>query len=143
MFPEQHLTDAELVAFSRRFGELEPDRLHATRRRRAAGRPEIRVISDVGKMDVAAGGDDDVGWHTDMSAEALPPPLAESEQLLDRLWRATVKTARIWTHRWAPGDVVIWDSRCTIHRGDPFESGTRRTLYRTQIKSQHPPVPWE
>jgi taurine dioxygenase len=66
-------------------------------------------------------------------------PLAESEALLDELWsyatRADIAWHNQWRHQWQPGDVVLWDNRCTMHRRDAFDPNSRRILYRTQIKS--------
>ena len=37
-----------------------------------------------------------------------------------------------------PGDLVIWDNRCTMHRRDAFDPATRRVMHRTQIKANNP-----
>jgi taurine dioxygenase len=62
-------------------------------------------------------------------------PLAESETLLDELWSYATRDDIAWSNQWQPGDVVLWDNRCTMHRRDSFDPNTRRILYRTQIKS--------
>jgi taurine dioxygenase len=62
-------------------------------------------------------------------------PLAESETLLDELWSYATRDDIAWSNQWQPGDVVLWDNRCTMHRRDSFDANTRRILYRTQIKS--------
>ena len=62
-------------------------------------------------------------------------PLAESEALLDELWSRATRDEIAWHNEWQPGDVVLWDNRCTMHRRDSFDPGSRRILYRTQIKS--------
>jgi len=81
---DQTLSDAELVAFGRRFGELEisdplPSPL-ANEGRVAQGRgdarfPEVTVVSNVVENGVAIGGlgDGEVIWHTDMSSRPAPP----------------------------------------------------------------------
>jgi taurine dioxygenase len=61
-------------------------------------------------------------------------PLAESETLLDELWSYATRDDIAWSNQWQPGDVVLWDNRCTMHRRDSFDPNTRRILYRTQIK---------
>jgi alpha-ketoglutarate-dependent 2,4-dichlorophenoxyacetate dioxygenase len=35
---------------------------------------------------------------------------------------------RIYTHRWQPGDVLLWDERATVHRGRPWPYAEERTL---------------
>ncbi len=50
--------------------------------------------------------------------------------LLDLRDHAVQKEFR-YAHRWQPGDLVIWDNRCTMHRGLPYEDGKyRRELVR-------------
>jgi taurine dioxygenase len=63
--------------------------------------------------------------------------LAESERLLDEIW-SFVETA-IYKHRWALGDLVLWDNRTTMHRRDAFDSKARRVMHRTQIKGSGAP----
>jgi taurine dioxygenase len=66
--------------------------------------------------------------------------LEESEALLDELWHVASEPSRAWTHEWNPGDLVLWDNRCTMHRRDAFDASTRRILHRTQVKSTQRPV---
>ena len=63
--------------------------------------------------------------------------LAESERLLDQLWSYIETT--VYRHRWARGDVVLWDNRTTMHRRDAFDPSARRILHRTQIKGSSAP----
>jgi taurine dioxygenase len=241
LFPGQRLTDAEIIAFSRRLGELDLAPIQETGRRFVEGHPEIYVVSNVIENGVPIGslGAGEAVWHTDMSYQDVPPkasilyalevppeggntsfcsmydawdrlpadvrnqargrslkhngtynsggflrlgaiatedprtadgsvhplvcrhpethrphlylgrrrlawiedlPLSESEALLDRLWQATTDSARVWTHRWAPGDLVLWDNRCTMHRRDPFDAATRRILHRTQVRGAEAPA---
>jgi taurine dioxygenase len=66
--------------------------------------------------------------------------LAESEALLDELWRFVERPEFKWEHVWRVGDLVMWDNRCTMHRRDPFDDATRRIMHRTQIKGAASPV---
>jgi taurine dioxygenase len=63
--------------------------------------------------------------------------LAESERLLDEIW-SFVETA-VYRHRWAVGDLVLWDNRTTMHRRDAFDPEERRIMHRTQIKGSAAP----
>jgi alpha-ketoglutarate-dependent taurine dioxygenase len=66
-------------------------------------------------------------------------PLAESEALLDEVWSYATQEAFAWHNDWRVGDLVLWDNRCTMHRRDQFDPGTRRIMHRTQIKGgTHP-----
>jgi taurine dioxygenase len=61
-----------------------------------------------------------------------------SEALLDALWAHADDPALAWYHRWQPGDVVIWDNRCTMHRRNSFDAAARRVMHRTQVKGTRP-----
>jgi taurine dioxygenase len=66
-------------------------------------------------------------------------PVPESEALLDELWRSGTRDELTWAHQWHPGDLVLWDNRCTMHRRDRFDANSRRILHRTQIKGESRP----
>ena len=61
--------------------------------------------------------------------------LAESEALLDELWRHATQPQFTFRQQWRVGDVLVWDNRCTLHRRDAFDPRARRLLHRTQIKA--------
>jgi len=63
--------------------------------------------------------------------------LDESERLLDALWAAVESV--VYRHRWALGDLVLWDNRTTMHRRDAFDPASRRIMHRTQIKGSSAP----
>jgi len=63
--------------------------------------------------------------------------LDESERLLDALWAAVESV--VYRHRWAVGDLVLWDNRTTMHRRDAFDPNARRIMHRTQIKGSGAP----
>ena len=61
---------------------------------------------------------------------------ADSEALLDEMWSWITRAEISWHHKWRVGDVVMWDNRCTLHRRDEFDAGTRRIMHRSQIKGR-------
>lgn len=63
-------------------------------------------------------------------------PLAQSEALLDELWRYAALAENTWTQRWQAGDLVIWDNRRVMHRRDGFDDSQRRLMKRCQVLSQ-------
>jgi alpha-ketoglutarate-dependent taurine dioxygenase len=241
LFRGQTLDDDGLIAFSRRFGELDFAPIQENGRRFVDGHPEIYVVSNVIENGVAIGslGAGEAVWHTDMSYledppkasmlyaieippaggntgftsmyrayEALPETLkrrlagrrvkhdgtynsggyvregvtptddpreapgtyhpivcthpetgrkclylgrrrnayiegldiAESEALLDEVWRYATRDELTWYNTWRVGDVVLWDNRCTMHRRDPFDASSRRVMHRTQMKGEARPV---
>jgi taurine dioxygenase len=40
---------------------------------------------------------------------------AESDAVLDYLYRHSVRPEFTCRHRWSPGDICFWDNRCTMH----------------------------
>jgi taurine dioxygenase len=66
--------------------------------------------------------------------------LAASEALLDELWSYVARPDVAWEHVWRVGDLVLWDNRCTMHRRDAFDPGTRRIMHRTQVKGETRPA---
>lgn len=239
VFRGQQLSDAALVAFSRRFGEL--DTVPGWEPYSPEGFPEVLTISNVTQGDTPIGvlGDGEAAWHTDMSYIDQPPPasllhsleipveggdtcfmsmyavlndltaelreaiagkslnhdasydssgqlrsihdevldvsqapgarhpiirkhpetgrpalylgrrlnayvigetVADSEDLLDRLWAHCDQERFVYRHRWQSGDLVMWDNRCAMHRRDPFDPAARRIMHRTQTKGDAPVV---
>ncbi|HEX3348560.1 MAG TPA: TauD/TfdA family dioxygenase [Acetobacteraceae bacterium] len=75
LFRNQSLADDDLVAFSRRFGDLDHAPIQENGRRFVEGMPEIYVVSNVIENGVAIGslGAGEAVWHTDMSYLPSPP----------------------------------------------------------------------
>ena len=241
VFPDQALSDLDLIAFSRRLGDLDHAPIQENGQSIANGMPEIYVVSNVIENGVAIGslGAGEAVWHTDMSYLPAPPKasllyaleippsggdtsfcdmyaafeglpsalrdraiglrvkhdgtynsggyvrqgvtpaddprqapgrlhplvcthpesgrrmlylgrrrmawiegldLPESEALLDEIWAHATRPEVCFTHRWHPGDLVLWDNRCTMHRRDPFDAAARRVMHRTQVKGVAPPA---
>ena len=237
VFREQKLSDPQLMAFSRNFGELDPPGPNPYGESFNKQHPEINIISIVIEQGRPIGslGDGEAVWHADMTyvevppkaavlhalevpppeaggntyfanmfaaCEALPaelkqaaagkiavhdasrnsagelrkgyPPvtdvretvgahhplirtepksgrkalflgrrpnayvlgleLAESEALLDALWRHATQPRFAMCHRWRLGDVLMWNNLAVLHRRDPFDPTTRRVMHRSQIR---------
>ncbi len=75
LFRGQQLSDDDLIAFSRRFGDLDWAPVQETGRRFVEGHPEIYVVSNVIENGVPIGslGAGEAVWHTDMSYLEMPP----------------------------------------------------------------------
>jgi len=63
--------------------------------------------------------------------------VAESDALLDALWRHVALPAQTWTQTWQPFDLIIWDNRCVLHRRDGFDPNSRRYMRRCQVLDRH------
>ena len=241
VFRNQRLDDARLMAFTRRFGELELAPPNPTGRPWLPQHPEINVVTNIrvdGEL-VGNAGNDEMSWHSDLGYIAVPPsasllyciecppiggdtcfanmylayetlpedvksditgrrsihdistnstgvlragyervtdprktpgcrhPLVrihpqtrrpalflcrrlngyviglapdDSEALLDRLWAHATRDENTWRHKWQPGDLVMWDNRCVLHRRDGFDDQHTRLMHRTQIKGTEAPI---
>src|SRR5438105_4452444 len=75
LFRGQQLTDDDLIAFSRRFGDLDWAPIQETGRRFVEGYPEIYVVSNVivNGEPIGSLGAGEAAWHTDMSYLEDPP----------------------------------------------------------------------
>ena len=54
--------------------------------------------------------------------------LDEGQRLIAELIEYCTQPQRVYTHRWQPGDVLVWDERATLHRGRPWPYHEERTL---------------
>jgi taurine dioxygenase len=73
-----------------------------------------------------------------LNAYVVGLELDESERLLDEIW--SYVDAAVYQHKWAVGDLVLWDNRTTMHRRDAFDPKSRRVMHRTQIRGSGAPV---
>lgn len=71
------------------------------RTHRATGRKSIYTASHAGRI--------------------IDMPDDEASALLDSLMAHATQRKYVYTHRWRPNDLVIWDNRCMLHRGRPFD----------------------
>jgi alpha-ketoglutarate-dependent 2,4-dichlorophenoxyacetate dioxygenase len=46
---------------------------------------------------------------------------AEGSALLEELMAHVTQRQFVYTHRWRPRDLVMWDNRCTMHRGTDYD----------------------
>jgi alpha-ketoglutarate-dependent 2,4-dichlorophenoxyacetate dioxygenase len=50
-------------------------------------------------------------------------PMPEGRLLLRELMEHATQREFVYSHTWRVGDLVIWDNRCTLHRGRPYDDG--------------------
>ena len=61
-------------------------------------------------------------------------PVPEGRLLLHDLIEFATERRFVYRHAWRPGDLVIWDNRCTMHRGRPFDESETRDLRRATTR---------
>jgi alpha-ketoglutarate-dependent taurine dioxygenase len=57
----------------------------------------------------------------------------ESTRLLDELIEFACQPPRVHRHSWTPGDLVVWDNRCVLHRARPYDPGEARFMVHTRV----------
>jgi alpha-ketoglutarate-dependent 2,4-dichlorophenoxyacetate dioxygenase len=60
-------------------------------------------------------------------------PEDDAQALLAGLIEHTTAPAHTFLHSWRPGDIIMWDNRCVLHRGRPWPDDRPRHIVRTTI----------
>jgi alpha-ketoglutarate-dependent 2,4-dichlorophenoxyacetate dioxygenase len=68
------------------------------------------------------------------ASEIVGWPLPEGRLLLRDLIEHSTRRAFVYRHQWREGDLVIWDNRCTMHRGRHFDETRVRDLRRVTTR---------
>jgi alpha-ketoglutarate-dependent 2,4-dichlorophenoxyacetate dioxygenase len=89
---------------------LPPVAQRVVRRHPGSGRKTLYLASHASHI---------IGW-----------PVPEGRLLLRDLVEFATRREFVFVHHWRAGDLVIWDNRCTLHRGRPFPAEERRDLRR-------------
>lgn len=55
---------------------------------------------------------------------------AEGRRMVEEINALAVRPERTYRHRWRPGDLVVWDNRCLMHRSTPYDTAAERRVMR-------------
>jgi alpha-ketoglutarate-dependent 2,4-dichlorophenoxyacetate dioxygenase len=67
-------------------------------------------------------------------------PMPDGRLLLRDLMEHATQREFVHRHSWRVGDLVIWDNRCTLHRGRPYDDANHpRDLRRVTTKDYASP----
>jgi taurine dioxygenase len=59
--------------------------------------------------------------------------------LLDELLAHATQPRFVYRHRWQPGDLVMWDNRCLLHKANgDYDMAQMRYLYRVMLQGSVP-----
>jgi len=87
-------------------------------------RPLVKTHPETGRKSLA------IGRH----AHDIPGlPAEESERLLEDLVDFACRAPRVHHHAWTPGEVVVWDNRCLLHRATPWDMTQPRIMWHSRI----------
>ena len=67
----------------------------------------------------------------------------ESERLLADLAAFACQSPRVYHHTWTPGDAVVWDNRCLMHRACPWDMTKPRVMYHSRIAGDPASEGWD
>jgi alpha-ketoglutarate-dependent 2,4-dichlorophenoxyacetate dioxygenase len=68
-------------------------------------------------------------------------PVDEARSLIEALITEVTRPESIYRHRWQVGDFVIWDNRCTVHRGCGYDADKyRRRMHQTRVRGLAPSI---
>jgi alpha-ketoglutarate-dependent taurine dioxygenase len=87
-------------------------------------RPLVKVHPETGRKSLV------IGRH----AYGIPEMDAgESERLLQELVDFACQRPRTYHHTWTPGEAVVWDNRCLMHRAMPWDMREPRVMWHSRI----------
>jgi alpha-ketoglutarate-dependent 2,4-dichlorophenoxyacetate dioxygenase len=95
------------------FKELPPVQQALVRHHRYSGRTSLYLASHASHI---------IGW-----------PVEKGRALIEELITFATQPQFVYRHRWSLGDLIMWDNRCTMHRGRPYDDTQRRVLHRTTV----------
>jgi alpha-ketoglutarate-dependent 2,4-dichlorophenoxyacetate dioxygenase len=70
------------------------------------------------------------------ASHVLGLPVPDGRMLLRELTEHATHPDRIYRHKWTVGDLVMWDDRCTMHRGRPWDPAHVRDMHRTTVSDE-------
>ena len=94
--------------------------------------PLVRTHPDLGVRGLYLGGE----WGS--TIEGVPD--TEARELFDGLLNHLTQDRFCYRHAWRPGDVLMSDNRCSMHRASEWdEAAERRRLHRIILIDDQPP----
>ena len=65
----------------------------------------------------------------------------KSRALITELTSWITRPEFVYSHKWKPFDLVMWDNQAVLHRGNPWpDEDYRRVMHRTTVAGQSPTV---
>ena len=97
--------------------ELPPVQQVLVRDNPPAGRKALYIASHASHI---------VGWPQD-----------KGRALLDELVAHATQPQFVYRHQWCPGDLIVWDNRCTMHRATEYDDlHARRDMQRGTVSDE-------
>ena len=94
--------------------------------------PVVRVIPESGRKALY------IGHHM---THIIGWPREEGEAFIEEINTFAAQPQFIYAHKWRPGDLVLWDNRCTIHKATGYDVFRyKRDMRRTTINENGPEI---
>ena len=93
--------------------------------------PLVRTIPDTGRKTLF------IGVHV-RAIDGMTVP--EARMLLLELLEFATQRQFVYRHKWQLGDLVVWDNRCTLHRGMRYDIRAKRELRRSTTEDTGVPL---
>ena len=120
-FHSRGLTDFDVGSIPDAWRERQPPvRQVLVRTHAATGRRALYIASHISRIE-------------GMSDEA-------GRAMVDELMAFATQRQFVYRHRWRTNDLVLWDNRCTMHRGAGFDEKYRRSMRRATVQDTGPTV---
>jgi alpha-ketoglutarate-dependent 2,4-dichlorophenoxyacetate dioxygenase len=85
----------------------------------------VRTIPETGRRNL---------YTASHAMRIIGMPDAEGVALLEELMAHATQRQFVYTHRWRLNDLVMWDNRCTMHRGTEYEERRwKRDMHRATV----------
>jgi len=85
----------------------------------------VRTIPETGRRSL---------YTASHAMRVMGMPEAEGTRLLEELMAHATQSRFVYTHRWRANDLVMWDNRCTMHRGTDYdERRWKRDMQRATV----------
>ncbi|MGZ0189738.1 MAG: TauD/TfdA dioxygenase family protein, partial [Alphaproteobacteria bacterium] len=63
----------------------------------------------------------------------------DSDALLEALYAHAFQPEFQYRHSWRPGDLILWDNRCTLHRANAdYDLSQPRIMHRVMLAGEVP-----
>ncbi len=92
---------------------MQPVRQRLVRTHPASGRKSLYLASHIGTI---------IGW-----------PMPEARAFIRDLMEHATQPQFVYTHKWRPWDLVMWDNRQTMHRVRRYDESKPRDMRRTTV----------
>ncbi len=73
-----------------------------------------------------------------MTEHIVGLPRDESDNILKLLFDHQEQPQFVYEHGWTPGELIMWDNRCTLHARADFSANERRMLRRVTVLGEKP-----